>query len=298
MKKLTIIACLLISSVQLWSWGGTGHKAIAEIASRYLEPAVKSKITNLLGSKTIVSIASDPDNYREDPLWRRDLGQEISNPEILWPGHTHEEALAKLGGVTRYEPWCHSFTVNESFYCLNYNLQGDVYVRNGVLDIEEVAQKLSKSIGTLSSDQIYQYISLVVHLVGDIHCPMHTLYDPAAPTGGKWSISINGEKYNIHTFWDSSIFTLTHSDWNYKNFANAADDSSEAMRATISAGSVSDWGRMSAIYCWQCNMFSGSQISSGKEVGEDYPSKMEPVMMHQLRDAGYRLAELLNRIFR
>jgi len=303
MKKILSITFLLLVSLSAFSWGGVGHKAIAMIAEEYLTPATKAQITEYLDGKRISDIASDPDKHRREKEWFRDLGEEISNPKILWPGNDSATVFSTLEsygyqGTTRYEPWCHSFTVmGDDFSPIQYEIKDGLFVRNCVYELDMVARKLKESHKEMDAFTRYQYLALVVHLTGDMHCPMHTLYDPKAPTGGKNKIYIGEKSYGLHAFWDSKIFALTHKGWSPADYAKEADNLSKGKRKKITEGTVYDWARKSASKCWACQTYEGEIMAKRQKVSTDYALQMNDILFDQLRDGGYRLAALLNWIF-
>jgi len=295
-KKLLISFPLLLVCAGCFGWGGVGHKAIAKIAENHLSREVLSKVKSYLGGKGMTDVASYPDTYRYEKTWFRDLGQEISNPEVLWPDKSQMEE--KLAGVTRYEPWCHSYTVDQDFEPHDYLIKDGAYVRNCVMELDQIAKDLKTKGSSMSASLKQQYVALVIHIVGDMHCPMHTLYDPKAGTGGGFNVKFGTSTLvGLHSFWDTKVFSSSHSGWTYEDFAKEADTANAAQRRIIAAGTVYDWARESSRYCWLCQMYKGKQITSGKDLGANYATEMDYVLMHQLRDAGYRLAELLTWIF-
>lgn len=286
MKRL--IVSLLAVTGAVWTlsaWNAVGHAAIAQIAENHVRNHTLDMLGKYLHGESITEVASYPDKYYYE--WTRDLGWEISNPTILRrkPSELDVEPF-------NIEPWCHSFTVDDNCQVYRHNREGDEYIRNAVMDADYLINRLKNEIGQMSDEEIRRAISLVVHLVGDIHCPMHTLYVPSAPTGGKYSIYLESKKVNIHTFWDTTIFQKLNRDWSYSNYADAADIASKEQIRQITEGDIFSWASRSARDVKPAHTLTPSQ-----DVSIDYPESMRWLLYQQLRNAGYRLAATLDYIF-
>lgn len=286
MKRLLILATLLFISNQIsFGWGGVGHAAIAQVAENHISKSTKKALKKCLPGTNIVEIASDPDdNYY---VWTRDIGFECSNAKIL---RRQPSDIDKF--PTNIEPWCHSYSVDSLYNTYRHNREGDEYVRNAVMDLDQVIQDLKENLTNMDKAECVKKLSLVIHLIGDIHCPMHILYIPQAPTGGKYSFTVKGEKINAHSYWDSKLIKLLEPDWSYYEYSEAVDTASPEEIAEIQKGDVYDWGKASAISALPAHCHEAKAILSA-----EYPEKDRELLYLQLRNAGYRLAKALDYIF-
>lgn len=285
MKRIVLIVSAALLAAPLFAWNKTGHTAIAQIAEDHVSRKTKKALDKYLDGMSITDIASYPDKYYYE--WTRDIGWECSNPSILRRKPSELDVQP-----TNIEPWCHSFTVDSLCNCYHHNREGDVYVRNAVMDIDQVAGELKNNIKNMPPEEIKVKIAVVVHLVGDFHCPFHTLYVPQAPTGGKYSIYLGEKKYNIHSFWDSVIFNRLNKEWSYTNYAEAADTATKDEIAEIVKGDIYDWASRSAK-----DVLPAHNLEPGQYLPLDYPESMRWLVYQQLRNGGYRLARLLDYIF-
>src|SRR5690606_29714811 len=55
-----------------YSWGPTGHRVVAEIASRHLTPKARKAIEALLGRQSLAMVANWPDFIKSDTTHRYD----------------------------------------------------------------------------------------------------------------------------------------------------------------------------------------------------------------------------------
>ena len=290
MKRLVLIAALfLTAALSSYAWNNTGHAAVAQIAENHISKKTKKALKKYLKGTDIVEIASYADRYYYQ--WYRDIGWECTNPRILRRKPSELDLQP-----TNLEPWCHSYSVDSLYRTYRHNREGDEYVRNCIMDLDWLVHNLKENIATMDSEEVLKQLAEVVHLTGDFHCPMHILYIPMAPTGGKYSIYINGEKINIHTFWDTRIWGFLNKGWTYSEFAEAADTATKEEIAEITKGDVYDWGSANAVAALPAHHLTNATREQ-REFDSSYAESMRWLAYQQLRNGGYRLAKLLDYIF-
>ena len=287
MKKILLISVLMVLCGHIaFGWGGVGHKAVAQIAENHISKSTKKTLKKYLAGATAVEVASDADKYYYQ--WSRDIGFECSNPKILRRQPSDMDMQP-----SNIEPWCHSYTVDSLFNTYRHNREGDVYVRNAVMDLDFLINDLKENKDNMDKDECVMKLSVVIHLLGDMHCPMHVLYIPQDPTGGKYSIYKNGKKIGAHSYWDGGVFKLMEPEWSYFEYAEAADTATPEEIAEIQVGDVYDWGKSSATNCF----VEHAVYSVGGEQTSTPIEGDRPLLYTQLRNAGYRLAKTLEYIF-
>lgn len=286
MKRNLIIAFVSVLMSQLASgWGGIGHSTVAQVAENHISKETRKALKKYLPGTDIIEVSSDADKYYYN--WSRDIGFECSNPDILRRQPSDMDVFP-----TNIEPWCHSYTVDSLCNTYRHNREGNVYVRNAVMDLDYLISDLKANKDNMDKEECVRKISLVVHLIGDIHCPMHVLYVPQAPTGGKYSFYVKGEKVNAHSYWDSKLIRMLEPDWSYYEYSEAVDTASPEEIAEIKKGDVYDWGKASAESALPAHIHQPKEVLSA-----DYPEKDRELLYLQLRNAGYRLAAVLDYIF-
>ena len=138
MKRLiNILVLILIGTTSAFAWGREAHEVIARIAENNLKPGVRNKIESCLGH-SIVYYAKWMDEYRHTPEYK----------------FTH--------------PW-HSCVVDEG---LKYVPQSNADAVHGL----DYATENLKDYRHLSDSAVAVNIKIIVHLIGDMHCPAHIKY--------------------------------------------------------------------------------------------------------------------------
>jgi hypothetical protein len=273
MKKLLLIALLtaLLPTGNAVAWGRLGHAAIARVAEQHLTPRAKANIDKLLDGKSIVDYASYMDDYRADMLV--DLGY---NPK-------NGPRMHKLP---------HTFTVDKSDKVMRGNrLRGKKYFENCLYYIEQSTERLDRRIDEMDDSTRLACIQIIVHCIGDMHCPGHVRYYPDNQGIGQFKVTLNDKEFKYHAVWDTQIvvaFGFEH----YTELAQMLDSYSEEQQQQVGEGTIYDWGRENAgvsksIY----------KVKEGDALGEEFLDEYKPLAREQLTKAGYRLAKVLNDIF-
>ena len=256
MKKfIFIIITLLYSNEFVSAWSRTGHDAIAYIAECNLTPKAKKTIEKYLDGKSIVYYASWMDEYRKTP---------------------------EYGNTTNW----HMTAVDEQFNCAEVMPNGKK--TNAAIEVEN-AMNLLKNYQNLSDSAVAVNIKYLVHLVGDMHCPVHIHY-PGLKIA--FNIKLNGVVDSYHHVWDMTINETCHK-WYYTEWQQQLDRCSEKEKEAIMSGTPRDWCHDNAIYC---RKIYDMAVPDG-EYGVDFLNAAHPIAEHQILYAGYRLAKVLNDIF-
>jgi nuclease S1 len=240
------------------AWGGQGHRLVARIADTELTPQAHAEVARLLAGEpdpTLAGIASWADELRKsDP----DLGKRSARWHYVNLG---EHACA-------YDPPRDCPDGN----CVIAALQAQTAL------LADRSQPLAVR---------RQALKFVVHFVGDIHQPMHAGY--AHDKGGNdFQLHVDGEGSNLHTLWDSGMLNARHlSDDAYLKLLLA-------LPATPSSGAAlpppaTQWAQAAC----RIAIAPGSYPDT-HTLPADYIAQHRPLAETALRQAGDRLAALLN----
>lgn len=249
---------LLSVSAPAHAWGAQGHRLVAEVADARLNPAARAEVDRLLATEadaTLASIAPWADQLRaKDPgLGRRSAG---------W----HYVNIA--------EDDCH--------------YEAPKHCRNGNCIVEALkAQSTILGDRSLTDGERLQALKFVVHLVGDIHQPMHAGY--AHDKGGNdFQTHYRGKGGNLHRVWDSGLLGsagLDEDAWLRQLRAQPRPAREPAAAVPPSAR----WASQSCAIVTAPGFYPPQA-----RLQDDYYAHYRPLAERQIRIAGRRLAQLLN----
>ena len=255
--KISLSAlCLAFSSISAFGWGQKGHDVTVYIAENHLTPTAYAAISELLDGKSMVYWANWLDNASHTPEYAYSKTWHYKNID---DGMNYEEApLHPDGDIVRaiYE-------------------QVDIIKNPGT-------SKEDKQLG----------LKILVHLMGDLHQPMHMGH--ASDLGGnRWNVSYFGRESNLHSVWDSSVPESAHK-WTYSEWNDQINRSTPAETALILLeGKPEKWGQETFEICKDIY----AKTPQGTKISYDYVSEWTPVVENQFLKGGLRLADVLNSIF-
>jgi nuclease S1 len=261
-------AAVLVPSPAL-AWGKTGHRVVAAIADSQLSGLSRANVEEILGpGESLDEAANWPDEMRSAP---GDFWQKTATP------------------------W-HYVTLNGAIY--------DHAPQEG--DALEALDHFSTVLKDPSASREDKQLALrfVVHLVGDLHQPLHV--GKCCDKGGNdVKVTWFGKPTNLHAVWDSQLvddeqLSFTELAAKLKRHISNAD--------VIKWWDVSprDWTSESAairdtLYPPPARPKKGQKVKKGQSLLPDlsygYVFKFTPVMERRLSQGGVRLAAYLNALF-
>lgn len=270
-KTLLLTICALVLGVMpTYGWGRLGHSTVAKIAEDYLTPKAKKTIDAYLDGKSIIHYSSYPDDYRSEHLI--DIGFDATN-------------------CTRMTVWGHSFQALKDGSLYRSERRGTEYVKNCLLRIDPVIKDLKENHKNMTDSARLVSIAFIVHIVGDLHCPKHIRYEDE-PTSGGYDIIFRGKKVTHHAYWDGHLLTAYHP-WGYSDLAKLIDRYSKRERQEIQKGDIFTWAeenaRLSRYTVARGEGFHITRLMTNEDIKH---------AERQIVCAGYRLAALLNEIFK
>ena len=288
LMALLVPAVLFMNISEAFAWGQVGHSTIAQVAQNNLTPKAKEALARYLDGLPLAIIASDADVYRAQ--WTVDLGFIPTNP-----GDARVTWLTDFDFSTplNISPWTHSITVEMNFNCYPTDNLDGAYINNASYYIDKLSAELKANAENMDPYERYKAIAIIVHLMGDMHCPMHIVYLPDNVIKGHYYVYYKGKKQKMHVIWDGRIFD-DYYDWGFLEMAYLVDTATPEQIAEITKGSVYDYASYSARDSWPVV----SAYVEGDPLPKSYATDIRPVLFSQLRNGGYRLAAIFNEIFK
>ena len=268
---LALFAIALVPSPAL-AWGRTGHRVIAAIAGTQLSGLARAHVEEILGrGESLDEAATWPDEMR-------------SAPGLFWQKTA--------------TPW-HYVTVNGTVYD-RPPPEGDAFQA-----LKHFGKVLQDPNASLADKQLA--LRFVVHLVGDLHQPLHV--GKCCDKGGNdVKVTWFGEPTNLHAVWDSKLV-----DEEQLSFTEMAAKLERHMSPEDIVkwwdSNPLDWISESAeirerVYPTVGDMpkpAKGVQQKNGEpqlpDLSYSYFYRFTPVIEQRLSQAGVRLAAYLNAIF-
>jgi S1/P1 Nuclease len=260
LKKLVILGLFLYTPFCSMAWGLLGHRIVGEIADGYLTKKARKSIADILGNESLAMCSNWADFIRSD-----------SNYNYLASWH-YINIPAGLGK-------------NELIARLEADTLTDAYTKINFL-AKELKNKLLPQ-----ADKVL-YLRMLVHLVGDVHQPLHA-GRPEDLGGNKIKVLWFNEPYNLHQLWDDVLISFQK--LSYTEYAEAINFTSKPQRAALQAEPVSHWFYNS--YLAAEKIYSDVKTNEDK-LGYQYNFKYKSLLDEQLLKAGIHLAGILNSIFK
>lgn len=253
MKKNSILLLLSLAVVlPAWSWGPTGHRATGLIAEQYLSAKAKKRIALILQQESLAMVSTWMDDIRSDSTY---------NYAVEW----------------------HYTTIPEGKHYSDVETNPDGKV---VMMIEKFVMELKA--GKLTGKQEREYLKMLIHLVGDIHQPLH-VGKPGDRGGNDVKVKWFRNDSNLHRVWDSEM--IDDSKLSYTELAQFLIRPDKNVMMQWQAASVRDWAQESMTYRSQVY-----DIGNGN-LGYPYSYKYFSIAKLRMLQAGIRLAGVLNDIY-
>ena len=202
---LTLFVTLCIPFRSL-AWGQTGHRIIGQIADSYLNAKAKAAIKKILGTESIAMACNWADFIKSDSNYKYLDSWHYVNYEKNLSYDQFKEVLKKDTAVDA---------------CTKLNFL-----------IKELKNK------SLAQDKKLMYLRLLIHIVGDIHQPLHV--SPVGTTGGndikvQWFNTLS----NLHRVWDSDM--IDQQQLSYTEYVAAINHTTPGQRKTWQSQPRSQW---------------------------------------------------------
>lgn len=146
----------------------------------------------------------------------------------------------------------------------------------------------------LTDSAVIDNLRFLIHMVGDMHCPSHNYY-PEEPDFQPYSIRRNGKKVYFHKFWDRSA-GFFNKGWYCDDFEQI-DTYSEKEIKRICKGDVYRWAQINGKDMREVHSLLIKHTEL-RDMPKENHERMREIVNFQLLRGAYRLAHILNDIFK
>ncbi len=259
-KKIILVSLFFYIPFASGAWGVLGHRIVGEIADSYLTKHTKKEIGKILGFESVAMASNWPDFIKSDPAYK-----------YLTPWH-----YADLPGGLSHDGVMDFFakdTIADAYTKINF-----------------LVNELKNNRQNLSQETKIMYLRLLIHIVGDIHQPLH-VGRPEDQGGNTIKVIWFGDTVRLHQVWDERLINFQQ--LSYTEYATAINHTSKDQRNEWQHQPLTEW-------MWQSYQLVEKVYADVKplqKMSYDYNFKFIAPLNEQLLKGGVRLAGLLNDIF-
>ena len=270
---LLVAIAMVLGSGVLGAWSPKGHRLVALVATSRLTPVARQTVAWLLDNRSLADVAAWADHHRDDNVQTGTWHYVNIAPGAR--AYDRERDCPRQPGARAGAPadrW-RDCVVDRILY-------NEDRLRNTGLDRADRAVALK----------------FLVHLVGDLHQPMHTL---ALERGGNGiAVSAFGSptcqyddgtrtRCNLHSVWDGTL--ITHRGLDERRYLALLEAQTAQHRwAERAGGTPASWAIESL------RLAEAALLPQSGQADEAYYRKQIPIVDQQLSLGGLRLAALVN----
>jgi len=252
LARSLLFVCTGLLTLNAYAWGHAAHHAVALVAEQSLTPVARKNLRRLLLQEpgaTLASVSSWADKQR-------------------------------LPGTAKWHYL--NFPENQCQY------QAARDCPDGACVVEAARQQIAILRSMSASDmQRLQALKYVVHLVADVHQPLHAGF--AHDRGGNaYQVQAFGRGTNLHALWDTGL-------------VQAIEPDAQKLASLLTAmPRVAPWvfadlgGSMIVAAEESCRIVRLPWFYPSRQVSSDYAGQSSPIISMRLRLASARLAVILN----
>lgn len=259
---LRTIICIYFSLVSAtsYAWWGKEHEIIALIAEKNLSKQAMAKINILLEGDTLSEVANWADSVKSQSKWSHSKRWHYVNID---KDETIDQYQVSVGG--------------DILWALDY-----FYWQIGET--------------TRSVKQRRQALMFFVHLVADIHQPLHVGVSGDAGGNKKTVIWKNQNRIvNLHKVWDGLLSSPTINSYEYAEKINNFPIKNRQLWLN---SSFKDWAEESMkLHSVVYKFDDQEQQKKSLYLGANYQNENWPIAEIRILQAGVRLAHYLNKVF-
>ncbi len=260
LKKLILAFAIMYAPIAANAWGVLGHRIVGEIADSYLTPNARKAVKQILGNETLAMSANWADFIKSDSSYKYLNSWHYVNLPV---GLNRQGLDGYLDNFT--EPNIYNKT-------------------NEMID-------LLKDSKTSPEKKVFA-MRLLVHLIGDMHQPMHTARKEDLG-GNRIFVTWFGQKSNLHRVWDEQLIDFQQ--LSYTEYTKAINFATPQQLA--------EWNKASLKDCifesYQvCNKIYATGIKNDDKLSYNYNFDWIETLNNQLLKGGVRLANILNESYK
>lgn len=252
------LALLALHPGPAGAWGFEGHRIVGRLAESALSPAARAEARRLLADEpepTLAGVSTWADTLRDDPAWRH-------------TGRWH---------------WVNLPRENPCTFVAERDCPGGDCVVGAI-----AAQRAILADRARSDAERRDALKFLVHFVGDVHQPFHAGFG-FDRGGNQTQLRFDRQGWNLHSLWDSAM--VKHAGLDPEAYARQLR-SGPTLPPDATLGLARPEERWALESCQAIH--DHALYPSRRTVGRGYLEQHRPLAETRLRQAGNRLAALLD----
>jgi hypothetical protein len=258
-KFILILLVVLYVPFQGLAWGVIGHRVVGEIASFHLTSKARKEIAKILGTESLAMASNWADFYKSDPAYDYLYNWHFIN---INDSLNHDQFIERLKNDTAV----------------------DAYTKVNMI-IDSLKGK------KLSPEKKLLYLRLMIHIVGDLHQPMHVARQTDLG-GNRVRVQWFNQPSNLHRVWDEQLVEFQQ--LSYTEYAAALNHPSKGQIESWQKQPLAEW--VFDTYLQTQKVYVGIKEDNQK-LSYKYNYDNLEILNSQLLKGGIRLAGILNQVF-
>lgn len=251
MRNIGVLFFCIIFHANAFGWGQTGHRVTGQVAYNHLSKKARKQIDKVLEGYSIAMVSNFMDEIKSEPLYD------------------------SLG------PW-HYCTIPDGQHYSGAPEEGDV-----IQAMNTYIQLLES--GTLSREEEAFTLKCLIHLVGDIHQPLH-VGNGTDRGGNDVKVTYFWQASNLHRVWDTGI--IDGQNLSYTEYVQWIDKAEKDQIEQWKSDDIMVWVEESMSYRTQIY-----NLPECKKINYRYNYNNISTVNLRLLQAGIRLAGVLEKIY-
>jgi hypothetical protein len=267
--RVAIALVLTLQASAALSWGDEGHRITGYVANSALTASTRAKLREVLGTDDLATVATWMDDQRD-----------LLDREIPGSSRWHYENRAACSTSTADKKRCP---------------QGNCVTHQ----IERLRSLLSNP--QLSREQRARTVRMLVHLIGDLHQPLHLADNRDRGGNDVWVyVGTDRDTSRLHAVWDTRFVRFSLRRKPEFAFARELIEKYRINLTTWQQGNVDTWASESyllgkqSVYATLPNFSCGNSITRPIRLDNEYIENAKITVQEQLTKAGLRIAAVLN----
>lgn len=290
-RILLVLALLFLPGVPALAWSGAGHMVIAAEAYRQLSPELRKRVTEIL--------KSHPDYEKWEKAFTPDAANLDLSMFVFMRASTWADEIRRGHKEYDHPHWHYvDYPLKPPSFPQEPGPASDDDVLYGIAQCQKV---LADS--RASAELRAVYLAWLIHLVGDIHQPLHcaSLVNATYPHGDKggndFYVKPGTRGIRLHSLWDGLLGTSgkPHTHLNYA-IQIEAEHPRKSLKELAKHKTPKEWsleGRALAVdkAYLRSDLKGSTSAETAPDLPEGYTKESKAVAERQAALAGYRLAD-------